>query len=247
MKEGYVGKQKGAFQIAFERGFCDANLMIEGKKVSAYGKELEDSYTGKFVTKPMVVDKIRQLLCAHNLPSTGNRTELLARCAQNKLSTNEKVREKARDATTSVYRFLDECDDFKNEKSQMEYVLEQHLNVMLRMTPKCHPEIAGQGIEYAWGYAKLRFRQKYNDMTAANLKENVRAVLSTEVLTKIRTNKFVRKARDYKLTYLFLLEQTEKLKKSEHGNTHERIERIMKLFKQHRSALDADYSFIKNA
>ena len=247
IKEGYVGKQKGAFQIAFERGFCDENLMMNGEKVSAYGKELKDSYTDKIVTKPMLVEKIRDLLVAHDLPATGNRTELLARCAQHKLSTNKKVREKARDLTTSVYRFLETCDDFKAEKSQMQYVLEERLNVQLRMTPKCHPEIAGQGIEYVWGYAKLQFRQKFNDMNASNLKENVRAVLSKEVLTKIRTNKFVRKARDYKLTYLFLLQQTQKMKESSRGYTHERIERIIKLFKQHRSALDADYSFIKNA
>ena len=129
----------------------------------------------------------------------------------------------------------------------MQYVLEERLNVQLRMTPKCHPEIAGQGIEYVWGYAKLQFRQKFNDMNASNLKENVRAVLSKEVLRKIRTNKFVRKARDYKLTYLFLLQQTQKMKESSRGYTHERIERIIKLFKQHRSALDADYLFIKNA
>ena len=232
IKAGYVGKQKGALQIAFERGFCDKEMMLNGQKISAHGRELDNKYTEKFITKPMLVDEIRQLLVAQNLPTTGNRTELLARCALHKLSTNKKVQEKARDTKTSVYHFLEGCDDFKAEKSQMQYVLEELLNVELRMTPKCHPEIAGQGIEYAWGYAKLRFRQKFNDMTAANLKENVRAVLDTEVLTRKRTNKFVRKARDYKLTYLFLLQQTSKIvvdaatTKTEgrnHSNAHERI------------------------
>ena len=73
-----MGKQKGAFQITFERSFCTENLMKNGEKVSANGKELKDSYTDKIVTKPMLVYKIRYLLVAHDLPATGNRTELLA-------------------------------------------------------------------------------------------------------------------------------------------------------------------------
>ena len=77
------------------------------------------------------------------------------------------------------------------------------------MTPKCHPEIAGCGIEYDWGYAKLTYRKKINDGVAAHLDENVKKALSTEdVLTINRTRKFARKARDYKLTYYFLIQMT---------------------------------------
>jgi hypothetical protein len=33
------------------------------------------------------------------------------------------------------------------------------------MTPKVHPEIAGVGIEYDWGYAKIKYdRKEMNDM-----------------------------------------------------------------------------------
>ena len=110
--------------------------MMNGEKVSAYGKEFKDSYTDKIVMKSMLVDKIRNLLIAHNLFATGNRTELLAWCAQHKLSTNKKVQEKARCVKTSVYWFLETCNDFKAEKLQMQYVFEEHLNVQLRMTPK---------------------------------------------------------------------------------------------------------------
>ena len=60
----------------------------------------------------------------------------------------------------------------------MEHMLEDKLGAMLRMTPKCHPEIAGQGIEYAWGgYSKLKFRQEFNDGQACNLETNVRKAL----------------------------------------------------------------------
>ena len=170
MIAGYVGKQKGAFQIAFKRGFCDEQLCLEGEKISLHGKEKE-TFTDKLFSKSMTVDEIKKMLEEHNLSSQGNRTQLLQICAKHKLPTTKKVHERERDRSTSVLHFLQNCDDFKNEKGQMQFVLEDKLNVKLRMTPKCHPEIAGQGIEYAWGYAKLRFRQHFNDMTAVTLEK----------------------------------------------------------------------------
>ena len=177
-----------------------------------------------------------------NLSSVGNRTELLKICADNKLTPTKKVNEKERDKSTSVYHFLGTCNDFKNEKGQMEYKLEEKFKVELRMTLECHPEIAGQEIEYVWGYAKLRFCQHFNDITAANLEKNVCAALSTSVITQERVNKFI-----------LLLEQMEaassRLKKGKEMTSHaqHKIEQTITLFKQHRSALDSDYAFIKNA
>ena len=149
-----------------------------------------------------------------------------------------------RDVSTSVYYFLRNCDDFKQEKSQMQHVLDDKLGSSLRMTPKYHPEIAGQGIKYAWGYSELRFRLHFNDTQACNLEKNVRAALGTNVLTMEWIAKFARKAQDYKMTYLFLMEQSEPNKTC---TAHVKIEQIMKEFKHHRSALDSDHAFIKNA
>jgi len=47
------------------------------------------------------------------------------------------------------------------------------IGVILILTPKYHPEIAGRGVEYAGGYSKLRFRQYFNDAVARNLNLNV--------------------------------------------------------------------------
>ena len=35
----------------------------------------------------------------------------------------------------------------------------QRLGVMADRSPKCHPEIAGEGIEYLWGLATFWYRQ----------------------------------------------------------------------------------------
>ena len=148
------------------------------------------------------------------------------------------------DKSTSVSRVLGQCDDFKNEKTQLMYILDL-LGVQLILTPKCHPEIAGRGVEYAWGYSKMRFRSDFNDAIAANLKRNVMKSLDREVvLTVGRVRKFARKAREYKLTYALLFHL------SDGGNgsaAKDRIEHLTKAFKAHRSALDTDYAFIANA
>ena len=98
---------------------------------------------------------------------------------------------------------LRKCSDFKNEISQMMFILNL-LETRLLLTPKCHPEIAGRGVEYTWGYSKLRFRQDFNDAIAKNIKANVLKSLDREVLTTNCIRKFARKAGEYKLTYALM-------------------------------------------
>jgi hypothetical protein len=71
------------------------------------------------------------------------------------------------------------------------------LGAFIRLTPKCHPEIAGRGIEHAWGHAKLRFRRGVNHAVADHLENNVKAALSCEVLT---INKFRKFAQMHEIT-----------------------------------------------
>ena len=66
------------------------------------------------------------------------------------------------------------------------------------------------------------------------------------MLTRERIGKFIRKTRDYKMTYLFLVERLSN-NDDYKSHSHDRIEGITKLFKQHRSALDSDYTFILNS
>lgn len=196
--DGYIGKQKGALQIAYERGFFDDTLSVNGHKVSMMGHILVKG------------DKKRGI-------------------------------KEQREDSTSVLKMLRGCNDFKTEKTQLQSIVEDELGCFIRLTPKCHPEIAGVGIEYAWGYSKFRFRKDFNNGKREHLTENVRKALSTDTLSLDRMRKFARKAREYKLTYHYFIEKTDgsvdRMKK-------ECIESITKVFKQHRSALDADYSFV---
>jgi hypothetical protein len=222
---GYLGKPKGALDIAYELGWIDSNRKnAEGKIVS---------WNGAILTSQQAAGQQEQ-------PQE----------RRQRRGRNNNKPPKRRDLSTSLRHILGSCDHFKNEKTKLECLIEQHGGVC-RMTPKCHPEIAGVGIEYDWGYAKLTYRKKINDGIAAHLEENVKKALSTEeVLTINRTRKFARKARDYKLTYYFLIRMCDSAlaKVGEDGRVaKDAIEHIVKAFKVHRCALDSDYAFIVNS
>ena len=64
----------------------------------------------------------------------------------------------------SLSYLLSQCEDFKNEKKDIEYLCkEMGINSLccigILFTPKFHCELAGEGIEYSWGAAKRFYRQ----------------------------------------------------------------------------------------
>ena len=60
-------------------------------------------------------------------------------------------------AGTSLIEILSRCPDFQDELTKLQWVASQ-LGVIVERTPKCHPELAGEDIEYAWGFAKAYYR-----------------------------------------------------------------------------------------
>ena len=54
---------------------------------------------------------------------------------------------------TSLRRMLKELFDFVKEETLLQYHA-RLLGVVVDRTPKCHSEIAGEGVEYSWGCAK---------------------------------------------------------------------------------------------
>ena len=117
------------------------------------------------------------------------------------------------------------------------------LGVSVRLTPICHPEIAGRGIEYAWEYSKLQFRFAFNNGCTQHLWDNIKKSLDQTVLTTNRILKYARKAREYKKTYHLL--SLSSLENDALCKTD--IEQMTKVFKVHRSAIDVDHAFISNS
>ena len=107
---------------------------------------------------------------------------------------------------------------------------------LAEMSPKCHPELAGVGVEYSWGKSKMQFR-RHTDHVAHHLHENIQDSMDVSVLTLLRVRRYARKARTYRRAY----------ETSETAISKRDIEKMVKTFKRHRSALDFDWKFIKDS
>ena len=100
------------------------------------------------------------------------------------------------------------------------------------MSPKCHPELAGHGIEYAWGASKMYFRRN-NDLNSKTFLTRVKASLDAVTLRHVHL--FERRARAYRACL------------SDPANdTFALLEKALKTRKAHRNAHDFDGAFIRN-
>jgi hypothetical protein len=151
---------------------------------------------------------------------------------------------------TSLRHIMGMCSDFLNEESMLQHVA-KNLGVTVLLTPKCHAELAGEGVEYVWACAKGAYRNMSLKQKKGkdNFKASVRYCLSEEVITKVRIRKFARRARQYLMAYHAI--DTQQLDEQTHRDctTHGPVAltKLIGQFKTHRCAFDFDYKFIMSA
>jgi hypothetical protein len=214
--EGWMGKSKGMFQIAWERGYIDpaqvAQYQVDAP-CDAFGVKNKDF-------------SLREILSA--------------------------------------------CEDFLNEKSQLQYVVES-LGGSCQMSPKYHPEIAGEGIENLWGYIKKLYRTDWSIREAKDQKEDdflrlIGGIMdgSDSRINSTVVRKAARRARDYMLAYSLIKKKLEEqdCEEEDQQNKEENdenwgaekisvsyalIEKVVKQIrtkKTHRAPRDLDTAFI---
>ncbi len=79
--------------------------------------------------------------------------------------------------TTSLTYLLSSCKDFEEEESLLQS-MGRKMGVLMDHTPKCHCELAGEGIEYTWGssknyYRRLPLKEKNQKKTSNHRLESV--------------------------------------------------------------------------
>lgn len=145
---------------------------------------------------------------------------------------------------------LGDCPDFREEKSALQHLVESRGHILI-MSPKCHPELAGMGIEYSWGKAKLEFRRRTNDENPKKLEKNMLKALSTEaILTLQRIRRFARRTRDYRRTYALLggvEADIDELKRKHDAEGYKLIEKMVATCKAHRNIVDMEVTFLSTA
>jgi len=125
------------------------------------------------------------------------------------------------------------------------------------MSVKCHPEMAGNGIEYAWGMAKLQFRRRFNDVSTKNQAANVTKSLSRmPVIEKngnrrgaplgiTRVRKYARRARTYRNLYRIYGRVIRSLAKEMGVTGYTLLEAMVKKISTHRNICELDRTYLK--
>jgi hypothetical protein len=159
-------------------------------------------------------------------------------------------------AETSLKHLMEQLSDFQDEETLMQYH-GRRLGVKVDRTPKCHPEMAGEGVEYDWAAAKGFYRRLpiCEKRSKAKFRESVTRCLDIQdVLTIERQRMFSRRAREYMVAYHAIDNQADDVAKNldEKKDGMQRnplmtaylIEKIVKVFKTHRSTADFDCGFV---
>ena len=102
------------------------------------------------------------------------------------------------DNSTSLRHMMTMCSDFLHEQGMMEFI-GRKVGVEVILTPKCHAELAGEGVEYMWACSKNHYRNLSLKEKKGKDKftEAVRKCLSVDVITLMRMRKFAKRARQY--------------------------------------------------
>ncbi len=113
---------------------------------------------------------------------------------------------------------------------------------VLIKSPKCHPELAGVGIEYAWGLSKMKFKREVNDLQPKHLEEIIKTALSDRYISVTQVHKFSRRTRDYRRIYQAMRDDTSY---DFDSTSLAMIELMRKQYKTHRNIAEIESEYIK--
>jgi hypothetical protein len=196
IKEGWINKPKGIYQILFERGWIDITktYMLDGK--------------AEWCDESGIIMEQYLPLCMRQL--------------------------------------LAECPDFRDEITAMEDLCDNlstiNCKVKIIYTPKYHCEIAGEGIEYAWGLSKKYYRnlQYAKKRGIVNFRRSIRE--SIQFVTVEHARKFAAKVRRYMLAYTHYDKRTDN---NSPKPTYHQIEHFVTTeSKTHRNVADCEFGYI---
>ena len=153
----------------------------------------------------------------------------------------------------SIRSIMKKQDDFRDEITLLQFHA-QELGVSLDRSPKCHPEIAGEGIEYAWALSKLNYRRA--PLVSKRTKTKFQSLVNEStnpftVLNIQRIRACSKKARSYMKMYRAI--QSLDVIDKEAVRCYSVLEETMKLYrglkkkgKSHRSVIDRNRSDVND-
>jgi hypothetical protein len=142
---------------------------------------------------------------------------------------------------------LTSCPDFQSENTLIGDQLDK-TNDLVLLSPKCHPEIAGCGVEYCIGRSKMLFRRVFNDSSTARLYENSLSSINGVELEMVW--KYARRSRDYLHVYRELVESGIEVDgvvdmTGEAKMSWKRLEDMRKKRKTHRNIMEIESKYLE--
>jgi hypothetical protein len=143
---------------------------------------------------------------------------------------------------------LAQCSDFKNEITALEDLARRLSSdtstVKIKFTPKYHCEIAGEGIEYAWGLSKRYYRSLplARKRGISNFRLSVRE--SVDAVSVHNVRKFGGRIRRYMLAYTHYDSRINTNNNQSHPTYLEIENFVKKTSKSHRSIADCEVGYI---
>ncbi|KAI2512942.1 hypothetical protein MHU86_1488 [Fragilaria crotonensis] len=241
---------------SIERNRSELEIELRGKNITTKGKnkrELVELCQNNNIAVTKTVEKIKegwegkakgllQVLWERGLIDGANVKQYSLTGRKDDLGTV--------DDSTSLRQIMGMCHDFMNEEGMLQHIAKT-LGVKVLLTPKCHAELAGEGVEYVWACSKGAYRnlslqaKKGKD----NFKASIRYCLSEEVITKVRIRRFARRARQYLMAY-HAIDACQVDDETQHDcKTHGPVAltKLIGQFKTHRCAFDFDFKYIMEA
>ena len=116
-------------------------------------------------------------------------------------------------------------------------------SVEILVTPKYHCELAGEGIEYGWGFAKKCYRNlpQADKRTKEKFHQSVMECLQR--VTPDHCRRFSGRARRYMIAYQHFASRSDQDSVSE-KTTYSEIEKFVKKCKTHRNIIDQEAGYI---
>ena len=101
-----------------------------------------------------------------------------------------------------LIRLINKCRYFSEEDTKLQYI-GRKLGATVERTPKCHRELAGEGIKYTWGRAKSQYHMlkfKYKRGLIILLK-SLWHCISHDIITTELFGKYSANSRPYMKSY----------------------------------------------
>lgn len=141
---------------------------------------------------------------------------------------------------------LSNCKYFIQEDSMLQYMAKK-MGVLIDHGPICHAEFSREGIELIWALAKVKYRN--SPLSEKNNKESfrnvVRKCISRNWITTERVRHNARRARSYIVAYTQLHFGDSRTNPT-NDSVPVSIEKLVKKYKTHRSALDIDSAYVNH-